>query len=264
MKNRKTLTVLLTALLALTPFGSVIGNKQSDSQIQAAISHRSYIKHTANWNIKYTWNKRTHKWNKMHLRSSKKWEREFKKYEAEDTGEDKAYSYKSPDILRKLKKAGYVPFANNHPVIYVSPQFSQVVKGDVVKAARMWAPEMHFTMTDNMRKANLFIADRKLPGKDDADAMQVDDQRHPDKYKAIILDLKAAEKDGYDMKGLIYLIAHEIGHAIGLPHDTDVHSIMADDTTPYDPLTAKALKHWQPSRVTKANKRVVEELYGKK
>lgn len=279
MKKRKTLAVIVAALLAVAPISAPFVNNNNSAQVVQASrrhrSHRSFIKHTYNWNIKYTWNKRSHHWNKMRLRSSRAWQREFKQSLAEDSKvtddyDGRAFNYNNPNIIQQIKAYNAADnstlFPSNHAAIYVRPYLPKrnykLLQKIVARAAQKWEPAFHFTMTDNPKNANVTVV-WSFKRNRTAVADEEDCDFEPETHKVITLYDKEIfdYDDDYSNLGLEYLIAHELGHAIGLPHDTNLDSVMNDDDSEYEPTNDEDFKHYQAPWVTAANKRVIEELY---
>lgn len=274
MKKRKLLTLIIAALLTIAPISAPFVNSSNNAQAaQVATNHQTFIKHTYNWNIKYVWNSNTNRWDKIRLRSSRAWQKAFKKYESKDDkrtkdADDRAYNFKGRRIVQEIKKfdaEDHSPrFRSNHAAIYVAGK-NKIVKTVLAKvvqrAGLMWAPAFHFTMTNNPKKANVTVRLQTRFKQEVYDAAEYDSYYEPAKHKIIILDSLSMLEDGYDLVGMVYLVAHELGHAIGLPHDTDLDSVMSSDESQYDPTNLYDLHHYQAPWVTFYNKRAVERLY---
>lgn len=274
MKKRKLLTLIVAALLVITPVSAHFVNSSNNAQAaQVADNHQSFIKHTYNWDIKYVWNSNTNSWDKIRLRSSRAWQKAFKKYERRDDkrtkdADDRAFNFKCRHIVQEIKKfeaEDHSPrFHTNHATIYVANSnkiVRTVLEKVVQKAGMMWAPAFHFTMTDNPKKANVTVRLQTRFKQEVYDAEEYDSYHEPAKHKIIVLDSLSMLEEGYDPVGMVYLVAHELGHAIGLPHDTDLDSVMNDDESQYNPTNLYDLHHYQAPWVTYYNKRAVEKLY---
>lgn len=277
MQKRKSLAIIVAALLTVAPISAPLANTNNTQVVQAAhrhVSHRTYYTHTRNWVTKHYYDKRTGRRNWMRMRNSPAWQREFRQSIAEDADDvaTRAHDYNDSDIIQQIKqfniKTGSTLFPSNHAVIYVSPYLYRYPNGvgyrafrqGVMKAARMWEPAFHFTMTDNPQDANVTVA--WSPERNNRDvADEVDCDVEPETHKKITVYYREYVSTGYDDYGLVYLIAHELGHAIGLPHDTNLDSVMADDDAEYEPISYEDFRHYQATWVTAADKRVVEKLY---
>lgn len=130
------------------------------------------------------------------------------------------------------------------------------LRAAVYRGAKAWQPEIRFRFTNNLNKADVIV---RVASNQPQSAMAGTALNNRGQ-QIITVNQANVFKFHCDTYGLKILLEHELGHAIGLPHDADPTSIMSVDEGLICNKYDQARYSWMP-KPTYYNRRLLREMY---